>query len=242
MTTTATLPLAQIITRSLAPLNLPADVLAERVAQLVGELSHAGYEKSAAEPLSAVIARTLDPRNTREGALSLVSRRAGKHAGTVTALPEFVVNHQLGRINPSGDLPDADGYVNPHEPADSFDDAEIVTSDSGVQDSARAWLWEGNIHRHPDRRLHRPMLDIDFPAALIPSSTPGHFHLYLDKPMPWEKYRDLLTALGKAGILEPGYVNVSRERKYTALRLPWVKKPAQGAELVAAGASEAFSA
>lgn len=75
-----------------------------------------------------------------------------------------------------------------------------------------------------DRR-HKVVLDIDMPAKLIPSSTPGHFHLYIDHEMEEGAYMELLVALGKAGILEEGYVRASQARKLTAVRLPWVKKP-----------------
>lgn len=72
--------------------------------------------------------------------------------------------------------------------------------------------------------LHRPVLDIDFPAKLIPSSTEGHFHLYLDKEMTWEQYEKLLLALVEADILEPGYVSASIARGHTCVRLPGVSK------------------
>lgn len=71
---------------------------------------------------------------------------------------------------------------------------------------------------------HRPVLDLDFPAQLIPSSTPGHFHLLLDKPMAWVTYRYLLIALRDAGLLERGYADAALARGYTAVRLPWIKK------------------
>jgi hypothetical protein len=74
------------------------------------------------------------------------------------------------------------------------------------------------------QRVHRPVLDIDLPAQLVPSSTPGHFHLYLDVEVPHGAYMALLEALAAAGIIERGYCNASRERGYTAVRLPWVRK------------------
>jgi hypothetical protein len=77
---------------------------------------------------------------------------------------------------------------------------------------------------NPEGDTHRPVLDIDFPAKLIPSSTPGHFHLYLDRSMPWADYEKFLRVCGEVGILEPGYVSVSVERKHTAVRVPWLKK------------------
>lgn len=72
--------------------------------------------------------------------------------------------------------------------------------------------------------LHRPILDVDMDAMLIPSSTPGHHHLYIDKPMSWEDYRKLLDVMAEVGILEPGYVSVAKKRKRTQVRTPWTKK------------------
>lgn len=84
-------------------------------------------------------------------------------------------------------------------------DAEVVSSEIG--DNA-----------------HCPVLDIDIPAYLVPSSTPGHSHLYLDHPMTWRQYKRLLRALGRAGILEKGYVKASIQRQHTSVRVPWLKK------------------
>jgi hypothetical protein len=75
---------------------------------------------------------------------------------------------------------------------------------------------------------HKPVLDIDLPVKVVPSSTPGNFHLYIDHAMPWEHYVKLLAVLGEIGILEPGYVSASVERGHTAVRLPWVRKQPQG--------------
>lgn len=71
---------------------------------------------------------------------------------------------------------------------------------------------------------HAPVLDIDIPATLVPSSTPGHSHLYLDVECSWERYKELLTALAQCNIIEPGYANASFGRGFTAVRLPWIKK------------------
>lgn len=72
--------------------------------------------------------------------------------------------------------------------------------------------------------LHRPVLDIDIPAALIPSSTPGHSHLYIDRLLSWPQYEKLLAALADAGIIERGYYDTAVKRKATFVRLPWIKK------------------
>lgn len=78
---------------------------------------------------------------------------------------------------------------------------------------------EGNLTGY-----HTVMLDIDFPVRVIPSSSPGHYHLYIDRVVEHDKYFALLEALVGAEILEPGYVEASRARGATHLRLPWVKK------------------
>jgi hypothetical protein len=99
--------------------------------------------------------------------------------------------------------------------------ANVITSiyaDDPPSEAIASWLGAPN--------LHRPVLDIDFPATLLPSSTPGHHHLYLDVPMHWERYRKLLEALAEAGVVETGYVAASISRGYTAVRLPWVRKVA----------------
>jgi hypothetical protein len=77
--------------------------------------------------------------------------------------------------------------------------------------------------------LHAPVLDIDFGAQLVPSSTPGHFHLYFEKAMTWGNYCGLLKALGDVGILEAGYVKASLRRGYSSVRKPGVYKQEEGA-------------
>ena len=73
-------------------------------------------------------------------------------------------------------------------------------------------------------KTHTPMLDLDVPASQIPSSTPGHSHLYIDVPMPWRKYKRLLRAFYKAGLIEKGYYQASVRRRHTALRMPGIPK------------------
>ena len=67
--------------------------------------------------------------------------------------------------------------------------------------------------------FHSPVLDIDFPARLVPSSTQGHFHLYFDGlVIPWSKYEPLLLALADAGVIERGYANAAIDRKASLVR------------------------
>jgi hypothetical protein len=76
--------------------------------------------------------------------------------------------------------------------------------------------------------LHTVVLDIDHEAWLVMSTTPGHYHLYINVPdgIGWDLYEPMLRAMGDAGVLQAGYVGASVERGFSCVRLPWVKKQA----------------
>lgn len=77
--------------------------------------------------------------------------------------------------------------------------------------------------------MHTVIVDIDHPVRVVESSTPGHYHLYIDVPIPWSQYEPLLAALANAGVMEEGYYRAAVRREATHLRLPWVaKEPAVG--------------
>lgn len=106
--------------------------------------------------------------------------------------------------NAIGDDSDADiGEIYPA--TRSIEQANIVTSDIG-------------------HNFHYPVLDIDFEAFLVPSSTEGHYHLYLNKMVPWRKYKRVLKAMKEAGLIEDGFYRAAIKRGYTSTRLPWIKK------------------
>lgn len=100
--------------------------------------------------------------------------------------------------------------------------------DSGVTETRIAVPLEGGkadvVSSELPNGQHAPCIDIDVPIRAIPSTTPDHWHLYIEKPMSWWRYRILLKALVWAGVVEPGYYYVSVKRKGTHVRLPWVKK------------------
>lgn len=73
--------------------------------------------------------------------------------------------------------------------------------------------------------FHRVVLDVDHPVKALPSTTEGHFHLFIDKKITWKQYKKIMKAFVEAGIVEPGYLGASKSRGFTAVRLPWVKKP-----------------
>lgn len=109
-------------------------------------------------------------------------------------------------------------YSNEHTMVGAnLDQANLITSI--VSDGAISLLG-GHFTQH------KVVIDVDMPAQLIESSTPGHFHLLIDKAMSWDQYIHLLQALVNAGIVEPGYLAAAERRGHTAVRLPWVRKPA----------------
>ena len=73
--------------------------------------------------------------------------------------------------------------------------------------------------------MHAPAIDLDVKARLIPSSTPGHSHLYIDHELSWADYLRVLKLLAKVGIVEHGIVSSAERRGTTLLRLPHAKKP-----------------
>lgn len=72
--------------------------------------------------------------------------------------------------------------------------------------------------------MHMPAIDIDFPCELVESSTPGHYHLYVDKEIPLVQYLAVLREMTNAGIVQRGFYRSAVRRGQTFLRLPGVKK------------------
>lgn len=91
-----------------------------------------------------------------------------------------------------------------------------------VTDLERANIITSEVAGSPGR--HKVVLDVDMPVHIEPSSTEGHFHLFIDKELTWDEYSRLLWVMADVGLLEEGYVSASDARRYTAVRLPWVKK------------------
>jgi hypothetical protein len=85
-------------------------------------------------------------------------------------------------------------------------------------------VWSSEIASGPNQGMHVVALDVDESVRLVPSSTPGHWHLVIDKPVSWPRYIEVLGALADAGIVERGYLDASIARGHTALRLPWIRK------------------
>ena len=93
----------------------------------------------------------------------------------------------------------------------AFEDAQVVSSEV-----------RGSYSLGGDE--HIVALDIDHEAWLIPSTNPGHSHLYVAVTCQWNKYVKFLEAAADIGLVEPGYVAASKRRGATYLRVPWLQK------------------
>jgi hypothetical protein len=71
---------------------------------------------------------------------------------------------------------------------------------------------------------HAPIIDLDFPHIYVPSTTPGHGHLYLNRPIPRWRMFIMLWGLYMGGVIEKGFFLWSLRRGGTFVRRPGVKK------------------
>lgn len=93
-------------------------------------------------------------------------------------------------------------------------------SEYGQTHKERVVYGEANlVSSQCENGMHAPALDIDLPCRLVPSQTEGHFHLYIDKQMTWDKYCDLMDVLVDVGILEEKYVKMCKKDQRSYLRL-----------------------
>jgi len=79
---------------------------------------------------------------------------------------------------------------------------------------------------------HAPVLDLDVHHKLVPSSTEGHGHLYIDVECEWDDYVNLLDAMSKCGILEESYVEFSKRRGASFVRKPGTYKEGSRSESI----------
>lgn len=127
------------------------------------------------------------------------------------------------KFNPNSHDKNHESYGEDHLAA-SIEDADLISSKVVNPTLTRDSIFNWENEPQPTE-THKLVLDLDIPAKLIPSSTEGHFHLYIDKEIPAAEYWDLVQAFVDAGLVEPGYQAASERRGYTSARLPWVRKP-----------------
>ena len=76
--------------------------------------------------------------------------------------------------------------------------------------------------RDGKRETHYPVFDIDHDLFhWRESATPGHYHLFFDKPIEWKKYEKVLDAMADAGMVDPIWVNITKRRRNGVVRVTW---------------------
>lgn len=72
--------------------------------------------------------------------------------------------------------------------------------------------------------MHRPVFDCDIAVHLVPTSTKDHYHLWFDKELSWEAYEEVMTVLGKHGLVDDKWVTHSINRKRGLVRPEGARK------------------
>lgn len=73
-------------------------------------------------------------------------------------------------------------------------------------------------------RAHMPIVDLDYPHEYVPSSTPGHAHLYLNVEIGRARWICLMLGLWIGGVVSRNYMLWSFRRMANYARQPWVSK------------------
>jgi hypothetical protein len=79
-----------------------------------------------------------------------------------------------------------------------------------------------------------PELEFLRPVEALPSSTPGHFHLYIRKVLSVDAYREFMEALHAAGVIETNFYTLYvRNRRFTMVLRPGITKMIRAKRLIA---------
>jgi hypothetical protein len=85
--------------------------------------------------------------------------------------------------------------------------------------------WEGNlVSSITTDGKQMPILDLDFPHRVGPSTNPGHSHLYLDVEMSNWQWFWFMFGLWQGGVIELGFFVWSIRRGGNFVRIPGTQK------------------
>lgn len=131
-----------------------------------------------------------------------------------------------------------DGFTNEDIVIDQvdFDNGNLITSLSAVDFKNKQEMFGGSSLNIKDLSVNQmPVIDLDIECELLPSSRPGHYHLFIHKEMSHVQYMYLLNALRQCGIIEDGFYYSFLNRGFSAVRtLKTYKKgvPVEGERLL----------
>lgn len=116
--------------------------------------------------------------------------------------------YQHDRIN-ADNAPDS-AYINAEAFRASAEEGKLRQDD------------EGNLITSRDRFSpdHLPIIDLDISHVYVPSRTEGHGHLYLNRRVSFEAYREIIEVLAKHGIVGQGNLIQLDVYRHSAARLP----------------------
>lgn len=101
--------------------------------------------------------------------------------------------------------------------------ADFIRADTVI----REFSWMNEAAKKEQFLATLPPLILEVPITLLESTTPGHFHLYIERKISWAKYKKILKALKETPILEDGYVRSALCRDKTFLFKPGFKNPSK---------------
>ncbi len=140
-------------------------------------------------------------------------------------------------VHPDAELTDYDPNEPAREPC-AEPEANLVGSRCDPDDPERhmpvfdvdtmpSWLAVGHLvdcwHRLELENVTD--LEVNQHIRVMPSSTDGHSHVYVDVELPWDAYVVLLEDLEERQVIESGYFRASVSRQQTFVRKPGVRKP-----------------
>lgn len=70
--------------------------------------------------------------------------------------------------------------------------------------------------------FHYPVLNIDCPVTVVPSTIPGHSHVLIDHPVSRNQYFEMLQSLANVGIVNGNWLHEAQQLGASWVRLPWV--------------------
>jgi hypothetical protein len=123
----------------------------------------------------------------------------------ISEIPKFLLHHK------TFNNPQVDDASKPDKPVEvGLDEANLISS---------------IVYDDGETVIHNPVLDVDIPMWIVPSTNPFHYHLVIDRAMTPEDYDKLLNVLVEVGILEKGIYELQwKQQGATFIRPPWVKK------------------
>lgn len=148
-----------------------------------------------------------------------------KHESSVERMPrglyyKEILEDSVGDID---SVPDPEYVAQVNEP-----EKLILSTLAGRPPNLIGSKVEMNITYRDTKEWHAPVIDLDMPCRLLPSSTPEHYHLYIDQTVEWENYAKLLKALRDCHFISYGYYQAAMKHKETYVRWGTTKQQELG--------------